>query len=75
MDWKLCVLTEMPPPTSKKEIQSFLGIMNYLRKHSLLIAKICEPLHRITSVKSECIWNRTYQKLYEKAKALIKMHT
>ena len=43
--WKLCMLIEMPPPIIK-ELQSFLGIMNYQRKFSPSTAQACEPLQR-----------------------------
>ena len=31
-----------------------------------------ESLRKLTSVKSECTWNLTYQKLFNKAKSIIK---
>ena len=41
---KLHMLTEMPSPNNKKELESCLGIMNYLMKYSPLTAEECEPL-------------------------------
>ena len=56
----------------QKELQAFLGIINYLRKISLRTADICEALRQLTSVKTEWNWNAAYQKLFDKAKSIIK---
>ena len=39
---KLNALTYMSPTKSKKELQAFLGIINYLSTFSS--AEVCEPL-------------------------------
>ena len=41
---KVQALTEMLPPKTKKELQSFLGIPNYLSKFSPITAEVCKPL-------------------------------
>ena len=56
-------------PKCKKELQSFLGIMCYGGKYS---TEICELLRKITSVKAEWTWNKSYQDIYKKAKDLKK---
>ena len=66
------MLTEMPPPKSAKELQSFLSIMNYLSKYSLTTFKNCEFLRRLISVKSKWTLNKTYKELYDRTKTLIK---
>ena len=48
-----------------KDIQSFLGIFSYLGKFLPLIAEVCMLLRKLTSKKTEWMWNNTYQKLYE----------
>ena len=73
--WKLCVFTKMPSPNNKNELQSFLSIMDYLSKISPLTAEVCKPLWNLMSVKSEWTWNNTNQKLYDRAKSLIKIDT
>ena len=37
-------LTDMPVPNNKRELQVFLGIINYLGKFSPGTADICDPL-------------------------------
>ena len=50
---KLQALTEILSPKSRKELQSFLGIINYLRKFSPATAKVCKALQKLTSVKAD----------------------
>ena len=69
---KLNVLTDMLPPNSKEELQSFLGIMNYQGKFSPYTTETCEPLRKLTSNKDEWTWYSTYQKLCKLAKSIIK---
>ena len=63
----------MPAPKSKKELQDFLGIINYLGKFSPGTADICDPLHKLMSSKVTWTWNASYQELFDKAKSLIKV--
>ena len=41
---KVKVLTSKPPPKTKRELQSFLGIENYLSKFSSMTVGVCESL-------------------------------
>ena len=49
----LHVVTEMTSPKTRKDLQSFLDIMNYVSKFSLVTAEICSPLQWLTSAKTE----------------------
>ena len=69
---KLKALMEMPPPKTKKELQAFLGIINYLSKFPPSTANICDSLKQLTLSKTEWTWNATYQKLFDKAKSILK---
>ena len=69
---KLKALTEMPPPKTKRELQAFLRIFNYLGKFSPSTADTCESLRKLTSTKTEWTWNATYQKMFNKAKSILK---
>ena len=48
---KVRVLTEMPAPKNKKELQAFLGIINYLNKFSPGTSEVCKPLRKLMSSK------------------------
>ena len=52
-------------PNKMKADSCVLGIINYLGKFSLFTAEVCEPLRRLTSIKTKWTWNNTYQKLYK----------
>ena len=69
---KIQVLTDMPLPKLEKELQSFLGILNYLIKFTPVTAEVCKPLYKLTSIKTDWTLNRMYQDLYEKAKIIVK---
>ena len=46
--------------------------MNYPSKLSPNTADICKALGQPTSVKTEWTWNADYQRLFDKAKSIIK---
>ena len=56
---------------TRKELQAFCGIIDYLSKFSPKTADVCESLRQLTSVKTERTWNVTYQKPFDKAKSII----
>ena len=62
----------MPAPKNKKELQAFLGVINYLGKFSPGTAEVCKPLHKLTSCKMTWTWNTSYQQLFDNAKSIIK---
>ena len=62
----------MPTPNNKRELQMFLGIINYLGTFSPGTAAVFDPLWKWTSSKVMWTWNASYQSLFAKAKLLIK---
>ena len=60
-------------PKNKRELQAFLGIINYLGKFSSGMAEICKPFRKLTSSKMAWTWNASYQQLFNEAKLLIKV--
>ena len=52
----------------KKELQAFLGIINFLSKFSPSTANICKSLRKLTSARTEWTWNASYQKIFEEGK-------
>ena len=49
---KVKAVMDMLPPKTKRELQSFLSIVNYLSKFSPMTAEVCKPLRRLTSVNA-----------------------
>ena len=62
----------MLAPKNKRELQAFLGIINYLNKFSVGTSEACELLRKLMSSKATWMWNASYQQLFNKAKSLIK---
>ena len=56
----------------EKELQAFLGIINYLCKFSPTTETVCEPLQKLTLNRAVLMWNASYQSIYDKTKSLIK---
>ena len=69
---KIKALMDMSAPNSKKELQAFLGNINYFGKFSSGTANVCDPLCKLTSSKVTWTWHVSYQALFNKAKLLIK---
>ena len=44
----------------KKELQAFLGIINYLSKFSPSTASVCESLNTANIEQNRMEWNATY---------------
>ena len=63
---KVRALTEMLAPKNKWELQSFLGIINYLGKFFPGTEEICEPLRKLTSTKVAWTCDASYQQLFTK---------
>ena len=49
---KVKALTEMPAPKNKKELQTFLGVINYLNKFSPGTSEACELHRKLMSSKA-----------------------
>ena len=41
----------MPVPTNKKQVQSFIGMINYLSKFSARLSEIAEPIREFEKDK------------------------
>lgn len=50
---KIAVVRDFPPPTTVKEIQSFLGLAQYFRRHIRNFSIIGQHLTQLTSKKSQ----------------------
>ena len=41
-------IVDMPPPTCKKQVQSFIGMVNYLSKFSVILSEHVEPIRELS---------------------------
>ena len=68
---KLAAITGLQKPMNKKEMQSFLGMINYISKYSPEVAQVCKPLRELISVKSDFKWHKHHTEAFENAKKLV----
>uniref|UniRef100_A0A8C5M117 Gypsy retrotransposon integrase-like protein 1 n=1 Tax=Leptobrachium leishanense TaxID=445787 RepID=A0A8C5M117_9ANUR len=54
---KVTAITTWPIPTSKKEIQRFLGFSSFYRRFIRDFSKLARPLTRLTSNKTKFYWS------------------
>ena len=62
---------EWPVPKSKKELQQFLGFLNYHRGFIQGLAGMSEPLYELTGLRVEWKWKEEHQKAFELLKGVM----
>ena len=68
---KVSVIVEMPPPTHKKQVQSFIGMVNYLSKFSARLSELAEPLIELSKDKVPFNWGPEHQAAFKQMKKKI----
>ena len=61
---KVFAIKEMPTPTCKKEVQSFIGMISYLSKFSVQFSKLAEPIGELTKEKVPFNWGPEHQSAF-----------
>ena len=61
---KVTAITKMPAPTNKKQIQSFIGMVNYLTKFSARLSEIMEPIRELAKDKVPFNWGPEHQSAF-----------
>lgn len=62
---KIEKVANWPVPSSKRQVQQFLGLANYYRRFVEDFAKIARPLHRLTEKTAEFKWDTDCQTAFE----------
>ena len=65
---KIEAIKTMTTPTSKLELQSFLGLCNYLSIYIPSLSLVLQPLCELTEKDMDFQWNSQYDTLYQCAK-------
>jgi hypothetical protein len=68
---KVKAITEWPRPQRVKDVQSFLGTMNFWRKFVPNFSSIARPLHNLTRHNSPFIWTPDCQTAFDSLKSII----
>ena len=48
---KVSAIVEIPAPTCKKQVQSFIGMVNYLSKVLVRLSELAEPIRELSKEK------------------------
>ena len=65
---KVSAIVEMPPPTCKKQVQSFIGMVNYLSKFSARLSELAEPIRELSKDKVPFNWGPEHQAVFKQMK-------
>jgi len=71
---KVKAVKEMPKPTSKKELMSLLGFVNYLSKFLPKLSEVAQPLREMTSKEAEFIWSQQHERAFQEVGELVVKH-
>ena len=58
----------MPAPTNKKQVQSFIGMINYLSKFSARLSEIAKPIRELVKDKVPFNWGPEHQSTFTQMK-------
>ena len=61
---KITAIVKIPPPSSKKEVQSFISMINYLTKFSPRLTELAEPIRELVKEKVPFNWGPEHQELF-----------
>jgi hypothetical protein len=64
-------ITNMEPPTCVKDLQSYLGLVNYLKRFNPNIATISAPLRDLTKNDVAWMWYPEHQTAFDRLKEII----
>ena len=68
---KVSAISEMPPLTSKKQVQSFIGMVNYLSKFLARLSELAEPITELCKDKVPFNWGPEHQAAFKQIKCEI----
>ena len=68
---KVEAITNMNPPKSVSDLQSFLGLVNYLNRFNPTIATLASPLRELTKKDVTFLWNPEHQAAFDRIKEVI----
>ena len=65
---KVNAIVQMPSPRSKKEVQFFIGMINYLSKFSPRLTEITEPIRELVKEKVPFNWGPEHEESFNMLK-------
>ena len=61
---EITAIVKMLSPSSKKEVQSFIGMINYLSKFSPRLTELAEPIRELMEERVPFNWGLEHQKSF-----------
>jgi hypothetical protein len=68
---KISAIKEMGPPKNRAELETVLGMVNYLAKFAHSLANAIAPLCQLLKQSSEFLWDKQHDIAFRKGKDLI----
>ncbi|KAK5776518.1 hypothetical protein PVK06_044477 [Gossypium arboreum] len=65
---KVKSIQELPPPRTQKEVQGFLGRLNYIARFISQLTEKCEPIFCLLKKHNPSVWDEECQKTFDKVK-------
>ena len=65
---KVTTITKMPAPTNKKQVQSFIEMINYFSKFSARLSEIADPIRELAKDKVPFNWGPEHQSSFVQMK-------
>ena len=65
---KVIAIVDMPPPDCKKQVQSFIGMVNYLSMFSAHLSELAEPIRELSKEKVPFNWGPEHQESFKLVK-------
>ena len=65
---KVQLIKDWPVPTNHKELQSFLGTVNYLSRFLAFLSNLHAPLQSLLKKGTEFIWTSVHQHAFDQIK-------
>ena len=62
---KVSTINTMPEPSSKKEVQSFIGMINYLSKFSARLSDLSEPIWELSKERVLFNWGPEHKEAFD----------
>ncbi|KAM9514757.1 LOW QUALITY PROTEIN: uncharacterized protein ACWYII_045520 [Salvelinus alpinus] len=67
---KISAIKEMEPPKNRAELETVLGMVNYLAKFAPSLSNANAPLHQLLKQSSEFLWDKQHDIAFQKCERL-----
>lgn len=68
---KIKVIIEIPEPTTKEKLRTFLGICGYYRKFIPNFATLCHSLFKLTHDTEKFVWENEHRQAFKRIKEIL----